>query len=171
LLPHYDPSEASRLAKEILTVLNGSTVMEVENSLLGILNYEHFDLISLFLQNRKAIYYGVRYHQAPTEKSKEQLVEEMKAEGLFIGQQKAKAEPTRVRSQENEEELTFRLTKDDNEISRIPKKILDLNILDSEDRTAGGKQEYRFKLPEGAEKLDRVGYEEVFIPASQKVVK
>ena len=47
--------------------------------------------------------------------------------------------------------------------------MLDLNLQDSEDRT-GVKQEYKFKLPEGAEKLDRVGYEEVVIPASSKVV-
>jgi len=39
--------------------------MEVENNLLGILNYEHFELVSLFLKNRKAIYYGVKYHQTP----------------------------------------------------------------------------------------------------------
>lgn len=65
--------------------------------------------------------------------------------------------------------MAFKLAKDDAEISKISKKILDLNLHDSEDRTAN-KQEYKFRLPEGAEKIDRVGYEEVFIPASQKTV-
>jgi|JI10StandDraft_1071094.scaffolds.fasta_scaffold2594957_2 hypothetical protein len=65
--------------------------------------------------------------------------------------------------------MNFKIAKDDSEISKISRKILDLSLHDSEDRTAA-KQEYKFKLPEGAEKIDRVGYEEVFIPASQKIV-
>lgn len=52
--------------------------MEVENNLLSILNYEKFDLVSLFLKNRKPIYFGVKYHQAQSEKEKEQILEEMK---------------------------------------------------------------------------------------------
>lgn len=64
LLTYYQPQEAHGLSKEILSCLNGHSIMEVENNLLSILNYEKFDLVSLFLKNRKVIYYGVRYHQA-----------------------------------------------------------------------------------------------------------
>jgi hypothetical protein len=47
--------------------------------------------------------------------------------------------------------FTARIAKDD-EISRINKKIIDLTIHETEDKT-GSKQEYKFKLPEGAEKI------------------
>lgn len=39
LLNYYEPGEALRVSKELLSVLNGKTVMEVENNLLNILNY------------------------------------------------------------------------------------------------------------------------------------
>lgn len=47
-----------------MSALNGRSVLEVENNLLTILNYEKFALVSLFLKNRKIIYYCVKYHQA-----------------------------------------------------------------------------------------------------------
>lgn len=47
--------------------------------------------------------------------------------------------------------------------------MLDLSIHDSEDRT-GGKQEYKFRLPEGAERLEKTGYEEIYIPAQERRV-
>jgi hypothetical protein len=47
-----------------------------------------------------------------------------------------------------EEEFIAKSAKED-EISRINKKIIDLSLHDTEDRT-GSKQEYKFKLPEGA---------------------
>ena len=96
----------------------------------------------------------------------------MKIEGIFFGKRKMTKNVEKMNveiEQYVEEDIGFKLTKDDTEISRINKKILDLSIHDSEDRT-GSKQEYKFRLPEGAEKLERVGYEEVLIPASQKVV-
>ena len=77
LLPHYEASEALRMSKQIHSVLNGKTTMEVENDLLSILNYEKFELVSLLLKNRKAIYHCVRYWQAPGEKDREALLEKM----------------------------------------------------------------------------------------------
>lgn len=94
----------------------------------------------------------------------------MRLEGLSFGKKKKPTqEVAKKQPQETEEPITFRLAKDDNEIAKITKKILDLNLHDSEDRT-GAKQEYKFKLPQGAEKIERLGYEEVFIPASEKTV-
>ena len=54
----------------------------------------------------------------------------------------------------------------DEEVSRINKRVLDLTIHDAQDRTSR-KQEYRFRLPEGAERIEHAGYEEVHIPARQ----
>ena len=129
--------------------------MEVENNLLSILNYEKFALISLFLKNRKAIYYCVKYHQTQNEKDKEVILEEMKQENIYIGKKARKQDQTLQsrKSQEEvvEEDFVVKAVKDD-EISRINKKIIDLSLHDSEDRT-GSKQEYKFKLPEGAEKI------------------
>lgn len=51
----------------------------------------------------------------------------------------------------------------DEEIHRMGKKILDLDIHDSSDRM-GTRQDYKFKLPSGAEKIEKPGYEEVIIP-------
>lgn len=66
--------------------------MEVENNLLSILNYEKFQLVALFLKNRKQIYYGVRYQQAPSEKEKEQVLDEMRLEGMSFGKRKGKTQ-------------------------------------------------------------------------------
>jgi hypothetical protein len=76
--------------------------MEVENNLLSILNYEKFDLVSLFLKNRKPIYYGVRYHQAQSEKEKEQILEDMKGLGLTMGKRKERGGKRRTRNEEAE---------------------------------------------------------------------
>jgi hypothetical protein len=77
----------------------------------------------------------------------------MRIEGLSFGKKKKiSQEVVKNQHQETEEPITFRLTKDDNEIAKITKKVLDLNLHDSEDRT-GAKQEYKFKLPQGAEKI------------------
>lgn len=97
----------------------------------------------------------------------------MRTEGLSFGKKKNKnVETFKNRTEIAEEEeihTNFKIAKDDSEISKINRKMLDLNLHDSEDRTAA-KQEYKFKLPHGAEKIDRVGYEEVFIPESEKNV-
>jgi hypothetical protein len=58
--------------------------------LLSILNYERFELVSLFLKNRKAIYYCVKYHQTQNEREKEQILEEMKQEGIVLAKRKNK---------------------------------------------------------------------------------
>ena len=56
----------------------------------------------------------------------------------------------------------------DEEIHRINKKILDLSLHDSSDNynKVTSKQEYKFKLPQAATKVDKPGYEEVHIPPS-----
>lgn len=79
---------------------------------------------------------------------------------MSLGKRKEKGGKTRRNKNEDveEEPIHFRLAKDDAEISRINKKIIDLNLHDSEDRT-GTRQEYKFRLPEGAEKIEKVGYE------------
>ena len=95
-----------------------------------------------------AIYHAVRYHQSQNEKDKEHILEEMKMEGLSFGKRKGKVSEKIKPEPEKEldEELGFRLAKDDAEISRINKKMIDLSLHDSEERT-GIKQEYKFKLP------------------------
>ena len=78
-----------------------------------------------------------------------------------MGQHASRAKPLQKpkagKKREEDEQPVFRAVRDD-EITRINKKILDLHIFDVEDRTAS-KQEYKFKLPPGAEKIERVGYE------------
>ncbi len=49
---------------------------------------------------------------------------------------------------------------------RLPKKKIDLSFHDTTDYISK-KQEYKFKLPDGAEKLQKPGYEEIIIPAKK----
>jgi len=42
------------------------------------------------LKNRKAIYYCVKYHQTQNEREKEQILEEMKQEGIVLAKRKNK---------------------------------------------------------------------------------
>ena len=102
----------------------------------------------------------------------EHILEEMKHENINIGKKMKKQDSHIVQKRHSEEhhevDVIAKAVKED-EISRINKKILDLSLHDSEDRVAN-KQEYKFKLPEGAEKLEKVGYEEIYIPAKSKVI-
>jgi hypothetical protein len=52
----------------------------------------------------------------------------------------------------------------------LPKKKIDLSIHDTTDYISK-KQEYKFKLPDGAEKLQKPGYEEILIPARKNEIK
>ena len=83
----------------------------------------------------------------------------MKHENIHIGKKMKKQDlgVSKKVSEQNQEIDVIAKTVRDDQISRINKKLLDLTLHDSEDRI-GNKQEYKFKLPEGAEKLERVGY-------------
>ena len=59
--------------------------------------------------------------------------------------------------------MKLELVKDE-EVHRIVKKMVDLDLHDSSDRT-GLKQEYKFKIPASATKFDKPGYEEIVIEA------
>ena len=59
--------------------------------MLALLNYDKFELVSIFLKNRMAIYHAVRYHQSQNEKDKEHIMEEMKMDGFSFGKRKGKA--------------------------------------------------------------------------------
>lgn len=55
-------------------------------------------------------------------------------------------------------------------MARLPKKKIDLSFHDTTDYISK-KQEYKFKLPDGAEKLQKPGYEEIIIPARKNEIK
>ena len=73
--------------------MNSETKLEVENGLLNILNYEHYELVKTLLENREIIYYCTKYHQTKNEKEKESILEEMKLRDISIyGQSKPERE-------------------------------------------------------------------------------
>ena len=103
------------------------------------------------------IYYCTRYHQSQNDKEKQQLVEEMKRYDIDIGMKKknlkkikSKTEQKQHIEDEGEHHFKIEMVKDE-EIHRIAKKIIELDLHDSADRTAL-KQEYKFKIPSNATK-------------------
>ena len=103
------------------------------------------------------IYYCTRYHQSQNDKEKQQLVEEMKRYDIDIGMKKknlkkikSKTEQKQHIEDEGEHHFKIEMVKDE-EIHRIAKKIIELDLHDSVDRTAL-KQEYKFKIPSNATK-------------------
>lgn len=101
----------------------------------------------------------------------------MRAKDIHIGARKnprpSNSEPVSTKQnkpkleapdmQDEGEELRIAEFAKDEYIHRINKKIVDLSIHDSSERVSS-KQEYKFKLPAGATKTEKPGYEEVYIP-------
>lgn len=161
--------------------------IECENKLVMLLGYDKFDLIKLLLNNRYKIYYCTRLGQAQSESEKQEIINEMKQNeaGVVIIEGLEKSKERRGNEdfgynfrkevanlskkakamQDVQKDLPLeRVTITDEDFSRIPKKILDLENLTF---AAGAHliSNDKCTLPPGSWRLTKKGYEEVYVPA------
>jgi pre-mRNA-splicing helicase BRR2 len=55
----------------------------VENQLVALFQYEHFDFVKVLLRNRKVIYYCSRLKQAQSDEEKREIEKEMEEDTGF----------------------------------------------------------------------------------------
>lgn len=88
---YSDANTSSRLAEEVLGVLNGAEERAVENKLVLLLDFDKFDFIKVLLKNRAKLFYCTRLRQAQSDVERKAIESEMEAdpsgEGLAILQQ------------------------------------------------------------------------------------
>ena len=170
-----------------MSLLNLASDIECENKLVALLGYERFDLIKLLLNNRFKIFYCTRLGQAQSEKEKSVIVEEMKQTeaGVLVLDE---LESNNVRKGKDDISFAFkkevaslskkakamqdaqkdlaleRVTITDQDFSKIPKKLLDLENLTF---SAGNHllSNDKCTLPPGSWRLPKKGYEEVHVAA------
>mmetsp|Transcript_10155 Transcript_10155/g.33224 ORF Transcript_10155/g.33224 Transcript_10155/m.33224 type:complete len:2313 (+) Transcript_10155:39-6977(+) len=77
----YDDANVSaNLAADVLELLEGSDVRDVENRLVMLLDYDKFDFIKLLLTNRKRIFYCVTLKQAQSNDARDEIKNKMFAD-------------------------------------------------------------------------------------------
>lgn len=72
-----DANESATLAVEVLSALQVTDERSCENKLVGLLDYDKFDLIKLLITNRGRIYYCTRLGQAQSDGERQSIQAEM----------------------------------------------------------------------------------------------
>ena len=72
-----DANESAKLAVDVLDALQVADERACENKLVGLLDYDKFDLIKLLITNRAKIYYCTRLGQAQSEDERRDIQMEM----------------------------------------------------------------------------------------------
>ena len=166
-----DSHESQKMASEILEILeNEQEDRECENKLVLLLQYEHFDFVSMVMSNRKTILFCTKYKQAQSQEEKEKIANKMQEDGeltQLLLQLQGKLHISQ-KSQKNEKisKDNMDTTEDDKQDQKwkSTNKILDLEALSFE----GGSHvmtNKKCKLPSGTFRTPKRGYEEVFVPA------
>lgn len=150
---------------EAMTILESSSnVREIENSLMELFDYEHFDLVKALTINRDVIVWCTKLAKVDTAEGKASIRQEMKVCDLeWILQSLDHVD----RKEDGENNETDEKEMDVDQIERaeaaLPKASVDLEALIFEQ---GGHlmTNKKCKLPEGSFKNVKKGYEEVHIP-------
>ena len=137
---------------------------QVENDLMELFDYTHFDLVKLFTKNRSLITWCIKLARAKDNKEKQGIIEEMKELDLQDILMELDIIPRNV---VDTMELDFLLPdKETVDVTALlpPKQSLDLEDLAFEQ---GGHlmSNKKVKLPQGSFKKTKKGYEEIHVPA------
>ena len=182
-----DALQVQQMEGEILKILSIPSDIDCENKLVMLLGYDKFDLIKLLMNNRFKIYYCTKLGQAQSEKEKAAIIEQMKQNetaveilqelerskdrkgkeefGYNFKKEIANLSKKAKAMQESQKELPLeRITITDEDFTKIPKRILDLENLTF---SAGNHliSNDKCTLPTGSWRLQKKGYDEVYVPA------
>ncbi|EEB07212.1 U5 snRNP complex subunit Brr2 [Schizosaccharomyces japonicus yFS275] len=163
--------EKTQKAFQLLSTITDTG--ELENSLMELFDYEHFELVQLLVSNRPVIVWCTRLLRAKNEEER-QMVENAL---LAAGQSAILARLRGVEENEDEEPSLKKQKTDTTEVSgsnELPEssKLKPAHEVDLENyvfregaRLMSNKS---VKLPEGSYKRTGKGYEEIHVPAPEK---
>ncbi|KAJ1750776.1 Pre-mRNA splicing [Coemansia sp. RSA 990] len=173
---HYtDPAEVQDKTREALRLLSSRklAVGELENELAELFEYEHFETVQVLVSNRDLIVWGMRIARAESEGDQEQQQQvemEMKELGLqWIiaarnGEEPAAVQPSEGAAPKAEESQAAPSKADE----YVPEEELDLAELAFAE---GGRlmTNEKWVPPKGAVKTVMAGYEEIRVPAPERL--
>ncbi|CDW82626.1 u5 small nuclear ribonucleoprotein 200 kda helicase [Stylonychia lemnae] len=189
LMEHFQDKmaeEQQELEKKLMSIIKLQNPRECERKLFALLGPEKYELVNLLIKNKNLIYFATRFNQCQNEKDRENLLSEMEQtkEGREIltiiqgGQSNdQELQKSLLKEAENltkkyraptSEDMTDMLSKRvTDEILGNAKlaKQLDLENLAFQQgaRLMANK---KCMLPKGSQKISKIGYEEVIVPAT-----
>ena len=164
-----DAQVAQEKANEAFDILSSvENAREIENALMSLCDYSHFELVKLLTKNRQTIVFGIKMARSSSFEDKIALQKEYDdLVGSFTRQDVIEEDQGQVQTRESmdidiQEPLIEREKVDKSAL--IPKKPIDLESLVF---TQGSHimSNKKVKLPEGSFKRTKKGYEEIHVPA------
>ncbi|KAJ1920303.1 Pre-mRNA splicing [Mycoemilia scoparia] len=180
-----DPHIAQQKTQEALAIMSEpqSTLRVVENGLVSLFDYEHFDLVKLLTHNRDAIVWCTKLARASDEDEATKIRASISGQGLgWILEKLTKKESTSTSNpleaaldkaaastetaenkQNGEKDFGSRRMDIEDEEDEAPPKVVNLDDLSF---TQGGHlmSNTKCRLPEGSFKRSSKGYEEIHVP-------
>ena len=165
-----DPHLAQAKANTCFELLESSKELRlVENDLMELFDYAHFDLVKLLTSNRTMITWCTKLARVKNDQEKQVIISQMKDFGLEeILMDLDIIAKKQVDTMEIDSELPDKETVDVTAL-QPPKHSLDLEELAFEQ---GGHlmSNKKVKLPQGSYKKTKKGYEEIHVPAPKPVI-
>ncbi|KAJ3296866.1 DEIH-box ATPase [Rhizoclosmatium sp. JEL0117] len=186
---YSDPHTAQEKATEALSLLGSvkKSTRDIENDLMSLFDYSHFDLVKVLLRNKDVIVWCTRLAKASTTDERHALEEEMRDSGAEAILDALALAPTRKlegKSRRGVVEGAMEIDGEDGDeqkpsvpvatngdaikaaasTGKVPKNNIDLEEMTF---LQGGHlmSNKKCKLPEGSFKKTKKGYEEVHVPA------
>ncbi|KAJ1995334.1 Pre-mRNA splicing [Coemansia sp. RSA 1358] len=185
---HYsDPTVVQEKTRDATRLLSNRKIAlgELENELAELFDYEHFDTVQILVSNRDLIFWSMRLARAESEDDQEQLeamVDEMRELGLAwivaarngdeaeetaAGETRRATQPEKSEAESSKKASTEKHTAAEAK-EYAPKQSISLSDLAF---TQGGHlmTNEKWVPPKGAVKAVMAGYEEIRVPAPEKL--
>lgn len=165
-----DPHLAQSKANICIQLLDSSKdLRQVENELMEVFDYTHFDLVKLLTRNRNMISWCTKLARVKNEQEKNEVINQMKDLGLDDILMDLDIIPRKqVQSMEVDSIVPDKEMVDVTALLP-PKQSLDLEEL-AFDQGGHLMSNKKVKLPQGSFKKTKKGYEEIHVPAPKPII-
>lgn len=167
---YNDPHLSQEKATKCLELLDSSKdLRQVENELMEIFDYDHFDLVKLLTRNRNIVSWGTKLARVKDNQERQKVINQMKDLGhedilmdldIIPRKQAESMEVDSVVPDKETVDVTALLP---------PKQSLDLDEL-AFDQGGHLMSNKKVKLPQGSFKKTKKGYEEIHVPAPKPII-
>lgn len=169
-LDNEDPSSIQKMNNEVFSIISNYEISdrELENELMELFNYEHFDLTKSILQNRWRIVFKIKLLQAEDEEAKSKIYNDM--DGLDLSILRAEISNTETTQNINSKKRKLSVEDVNNPEKKIKPttsrqpKIVDLDAL-SFDQGSHLMTNSKIKLPQGSFQQSKKSYDIISVPA------
>lgn len=152
-----DPHELSQKSTEVMDILSSDEDLRaVENSLMELMNFEHFELVGLLVKNREKIVWLSKLARA-----EDKSAIEMQLPRWIYAELKGGHNVAEMKSQPVAMSL-------DGPNVRQPRTVIDLDSMVFEEGNHL-KTNTRIRLPQGTTKTSHKSYEEISVPPHKKI--